>query len=315
MAEDKRVWQDYVSTPLAPQLVSVLERMVARSLQQRYETMAQVSLDFQSAQNSFVETSLDVSKKLMEKAKDVVPDFKNLLAKDRPSPLDWLLPGQGASSAALPAKVPTSKTAAAQTWRRIHRLAPDIGVTQALAISPNGQTLASGGADGAVRLWQLKTGRLWHTFPRRRFMGNGHGGAVTALAFHPDSRALYSASVDGSIKEWDCAECCLLNTLPTAGWTPMDLAVSQDGRRLVSPYSDGTIVIWDIQALRPVVKLTQHKEGVSAIALSPNSELLASIDESATMKLWKGQAAHFRLAKTITHDSASKGVSLRLVPI
>ncbi|MEO0768331.1 MAG: serine/threonine-protein kinase [Cyanobacteria bacterium J06649_4] len=310
MAEDKWVWQDYLAKPLDPRLAQVLDRMVARSLQQRYETMAQVSIDLQFSQNSLVETSLEVSKKLVEKARESVPGLKQLTQADGVSGFGWLLPKSEESPAALPVAAPT-----AQSWRRVYRLAPDIGVTQALAISPDGQTLASGGTDGAVRLWQLESGELWHTFPRRRLLGNGHGGAITALAFHPDSRALYSASVDGMVKEWDSQACHLLNTLPLAGWTPMALQVTADGSMLASPYSDGTIVVWEIATLLPATTLTQHQKGVNAIALSPDSHLLASIDNAGILKLWTGQAGRFRLAKTITDGIGRKGVFLGLVPL
>jgi WD40 repeat protein len=65
-----------------------------------------------------------------------------------------------------------------------------------VAFRPDGKTLASGGMEDAVRLWDLTSGKTLDTF-------KGHPGAVMSVAFSPDGKTLLSAEDDGTIKLWD----------------------------------------------------------------------------------------------------------------
>src|SRR5262249_50285698 len=70
-------------------------------------------------------------------------------------------------------------------------------VVAAVAFSPDGKTLASGGWDKAVRLWEVTTGKSMMTL-------TGHADWVQAVAFAPDGKTLVSAS-HRDIKVWDLA--------------------------------------------------------------------------------------------------------------
>src|SRR5579871_3188209 len=68
-----------------------------------------------------------------------------------------------------------------------------------LAISSDGQVLASGGRDKAIHIWKTEHCNLFHTFKK-------HKDAVSALAFQKNSRVLYSASHDLNLHLWNCDE-------------------------------------------------------------------------------------------------------------
>jgi WD40 repeat protein len=65
-----------------------------------------------------------------------------------------------------------------------------------LAFTPEGKTLASGGLDRTVKLWDVRTGKEKATL-------RGHQEDVTSVAISPDGNTLASADHAGTIKLWD----------------------------------------------------------------------------------------------------------------
>jgi WD40 repeat protein len=65
-----------------------------------------------------------------------------------------------------------------------------------IALSPDGQVLASASGANTVQLWEVKTGTLQQTL-------EGHTKRVEAIAFSPDGRVLASTSCDRTVRLWD----------------------------------------------------------------------------------------------------------------
>ncbi len=139
-----------------------------------------------------------------------------------------------------------------------------IGV-DAIAVSPDGNQLATGEFDTPVRLWDAATGKLMLTF-------FGHSSQVVSVAFSADGKTLASASEDGTIKLWDVLTGRQL--LMLAGHTSgvLSVAFSTDGNRLYSASRDGTVRIWDLSptAGSDWVNLVGNSDRLHGIAYTPD---------------------------------------------
>lgn len=162
----------------------------------------------------------------------------------------------------------------------IHRFEGHPGEALCLAVSSNGNWVASGGY-GAALLWDLETGQFLKRF-------DGHHGNVVAVAFSPDNNTLLTGGHDGSIRLFSVDSGKEFARFTGHTGRVLSAAFSPDGRRLLSGGDDKTVRLWDIETRHEIQAFRAHTQAVNIVAFAPNDNRLAvSGAEDGTMRLWK----------------------------
>ena len=161
----------------------------------------------------------------------------------------------------------------------LYTLTGHSGEVNAVAISPNGETLVSGSEDSTIKLWDLRTGELKTTL-------TAHSNAVKSVAISSDNRTLVSSSADSTINLWHLHTSELLHTLTGHSNWVRSTAISSDGQILASGSQDKTIKLWHLHTGKLYYHLTGHWGEVNSVAISPDGQTLISGSWDQTIKLW-----------------------------
>lgn len=149
----------------------------------------------------------------------------------------------------------------------------------AVAYSPDGNRLASASRNGAVRIWDAKSGEVVGT-------SEGHRSRALAVTFSPDGSRIASGGFDDTVRVWDAENASEVARLEGHSSWIYSVSYSPDGRHLASGSQDGTVRIWDVATAEGVAILSGHEDGVRSVAFSPDGQWIASGGDDATIRLW-----------------------------
>lgn len=151
--------------------------------------------------------------------------------------------------------------------------------------SPDGQFIASGGADGKLKLWNINSGFCFVTFSE-------HTSAITAVKFSATKNFVVSASLDGTVRAYDIMRYRNFRTFTLAQAVQFScVALDHSGEFVAAGGQDlFEIYIWSIKLgnKQPLEILAGHESPVVALEFAPTatSTLLISGSWDKTIKIW-----------------------------
>lgn len=128
----------------------------------------------------------------------------------------------------------------------------DKWLTKAICFSPDGTSIASGGIDAEVHVWDVETGALITKFEGHQQTLSSANASVNCVAFSPDGRTLASAGYDSTVVDMGNSRVHLFD--PATGELILSylghathiqaVAFNHDGTMLASGGRDGTVHVW-----------------------------------------------------------------------
>ena len=234
----------------------------------------------------------------------------------------------------------------ASQQRLLHPL-PHPAAVNSVSLKPDGNLLATGCADGHVRLFSLRDGQLLRT------LTNTVNNKMANIVFSPDGRTLVTASgSNGPFTLWNTATWEATPLLRSPPEDTEHLAFSPDGSLLVTPMGvtkcavvwnipagttntvlpmgdhttgaafspDGTllavrdfstIALFEVNTWKPLGTLRGHEHVIYAMVFAPDGKTLASVGVDYSVRLWSVPA---RAEVAVLHDHVDWTTTVAFTP-
>lgn len=164
-----------------------------------------------------------------------------------------------------------------------------------IRFSPNGQFVATVGADNRARWWLFRGQFLYSgntntvgpvaALPLELLQDlNGHAQPINSVAFGSDDQSILTASDDGTARLWH------VNAGETLeGHTSFvtRAVFSPDGKDIATTSRDGTTRVWDANSRQ--TRLTLSGDATKVLQYSPDGKQLLTVNDSGALQVWNAE--------------------------
>lgn len=222
-------------------------------------------------------------------------------------------------------------------------LKPHVTPVVTIEIDNTGTLVATGSADGVIKIWDIRRAYPTHTF-------RGHNGVISALHFfesvetepdlpasgsgkkkthHKSSKSqddviideetngnstttsfrLASGGEDGQIRIWDLAKRKSIATLDSHVSVVRGLQFSPKANRIISASRDKTVMVWDVKSWK-AVKVVPVLEVIEAVGFVRDGTFFYTGGENGKLRIWETQSG-----REITQEQLAGGEADGIVHI
>lgn len=165
-----------------------------------------------------------------------------------------------------------------------------------LAVSADGDTMATASYDGTVRLYDTEDARPLRTIEVDRTT------RISAVAFHPDGSELAAVNENGKVFFFDRATGAPRRTWQAHATWIQDVEYSPDGARLLTcGWQDHTAKVWSTRTDALELTLSGHTAAIKRGAWSPDGRVIATSGMDHVARLWDARTG--RLMRSIPGPS------------
>jgi len=170
-----------------------------------------------------------------------------------------------------------------EAWRRF-QVKEHTNTVTAVAISPDGKTLATAGKDKSIRFFDLQTGKRTHVIR--------HESGIWSIGYSGDGKTFAASDDDKTVIVWDTDKWAEKAVLKDQFEAPVAmLSLSPDGS-LLATFEDGLQVphVWELPSGKARAVLEGHGDRVNSVAFSPDGFHVATASGDETIRIWEAKA-------------------------